>query len=1032
MWTLARRSVLQANRKGRCLSNRAIRLHGQSGCSSTIHPARNYSNGRRDLLRARLFSGHVSLANSDRSKENKSATGLEATSVTSNEGVDDSASEDDTSSNHDEGVDTKKYEEWHNQKQQELEHLSTTTDQLLTAVSLSNNEMDSILELMSKWKEFNTQITPEMHSLSPFRKKNPQYRPSEFMTIATFEAAAKCQSLLTHLLAGNNAPPRAQVKAYKLCMETWSQVYHSSCGDRTEDILESYGERFGGDMDLAPTLDCYKIVLRGHERSCSSYFTPEESVNREDGERTPGEKAWDVLNLLSEVSGWDLYLKPDVELYSQVISTMRHGLVDWKGRMRNSIQGKKSAELAIKAVKAFEEMKSLLQEQQNKLDELSLNEWRGIIRSYGDIIAIVSKVRSQGNSKFKLNADELLRELEDFVSNNSDTIIRTAAIDGDSALLKDMQGRIEEAYTSAITSQLNSTTKRNGHFSSLGEALKNVERSEQIFGQMKDRAQASSPFLFPAPTQNQYSALIECVCECLYRDFSGSGDRVMGQLEEFPHSKATRLLSELEELHAANPDNQPIDGSIYASVMWGKCQVLHWKSIMQREKYFEAADAIQEFLETTEEKHNAGRVSFSSYKDATLMYNAAYRFYSARSKNKKDGMSRKIARRALRLFYQLQHWHDASGGKIRPDDVTFSLIIKILSDNGSLDDKQSFGLNTLFARMESFGIKPNEKHYHAAIRAQNRQNPSGCIDDSPMNAESLLQHAKEKYAEDGSVKPTTTLYTECISAYGASVKHNSIAKVLELANELTSLYKTTKDAAFKPDMIFYSTIIDALSKVKSDEALDCALRILDEAETMHSSGEVEDGPNRYVYTNVLNAIAKSSKPNRAKMADDLMQRMIKRAKDLKDDSLLPDTVTYTSLIQALANSREKDSIDRALKWFREMESQYLIGNDAVRPNKMTYTALINCWSYSNRPEAPEKVASILTKMEEAAEEGHFDSKPDAFVYGSIIKMMNKSKSDDKAARVWRLYERMKSKYESGDAEMKPNNIIVSYGIVYPC
>jgi hypothetical protein len=245
---------------------------------------------------------------------------------------------------------------------------------------------------------------------------------------------------------------------------------------------------------------------------------------------------------------------------------------------------------------------------------------------------------------------------------------------------------------------------------------------------------------------------------------------------------------------------------------------------------------------------------------------------------------------------------------------------------------------------------------------------------------------------------------------------------LELSKELTDLYATTNDKAFKPDAMFYSAILDALSKTKDDTALPHSLRILDELETKTKHSE---GVNRFAYTNVLHAIGKSSVSDSVKMAEDLIRRMIKRSNDLNDPSILPDNVAYTALIQVLANSRQKDSVDRAMTWFKKMEDQYLAGDESAEPNKMTYTALINCWAKSNRIDAPQKVSEILARMEEAYENGHFDSKPDVFVYGSIIKVLSRSKSDDKATRIWQLYEQMKTKYESGDIEMQPNNITVS-------
>ena len=908
------------------------------------------------------------------------------------------------------------YERWHIIKQQELHNLSDETDELLTTVSLNSNEIDSILELMIRWKEFNIQFTPEIHSLSPFRRKNHQYPPSEFMTSVTFEAATKCQSLLTHLLAGNNVPPTAQVQAYKLCMETWSQVHHSSSGDRAEDILEAYGERFGGDMDLAPTLDCYKVALQAYNRSCSSYFMQ----NSVAGSITPGEKACEVLNLLSSVSAWDLYLKPDVELYSHAINAIRNDLLDWKGRTRYDVlERERYEELATRALLAFKDMETCFDEMKHTRRELSVNEWSVIIRSYADVIAVVSRVSLQ-EKEFDETSDKLLRKLEDLVSANSKSIASAAAIDGNSTCMKDIQRHIEEAYKNAITSGINSNkNKSRGHFNDLTAALDHTANSEEIFLQMKDRHEVSSPFLFPEPTQDHYGALIECIAECLHSGYSSSDTTVMSNLNEFPHNKATRLLMELEKSHAESLNDEPIDGSIYCKVVWAKCQVLFWKSIMMQEKFSEIADSIEDMIGQIEDKYNRGILSFESYNDVPKMYNSVFRFFSKRSRN--TAMGHRIESRALHLLDQLERFHKSTGGKIKPDEVTFQLIIKILSDNGSLD-----AVMTMLSRMKAFGLEPNENHYHAAMRPQPR---AGSIRDSEnnthLNAQSILQLVKEKYAQDGSAKPNTRMYTSCISAIGGSSETNRVDKILKLSEELKDLYERTGEDTFKPDAMFYGAIFDALSKTNDPAALDHALRILDEIETKYSTGVIDAGPNRVMYTSVLHAIAKSSKSNGPMIAEDLMQRMVKWSNDLNDDSMLPDKIAYGALLQVLATSKERDSVDRAERWFKELDTQYINGDESAKPDRRTYTALINCWGRSNRPDAPDRVAKILKRMEDEYEDGHLESKPDAHVYGSIIKLLSYLRTDDKATRVWRLYQRMRSKYESGDIEMKPNNIIVS-------
>ncbi|KAL3785965.1 hypothetical protein HJC23_005674 [Cyclotella cryptica] len=1069
MMILSRRcaSIALSNRRHRCISTRSTDLrsvaaahspasslvrHGVVASDGLIPVFSSFEQQKNRYAHSRWSSGgrssfaklsKVNKKGAD-NKASEDSLGASSTLTSHSDDVDtlgdpsisdDSSLDDITDPFTDDPIlETATYEAWHDATREKLRDLSLSTDKILTTLPSSKSDIDSILQLMTQWKEFSTGITPDMHALSPFRKENPQYPPSEFMTSVTFEAATKCQTLLTHILAANKATPQNQVQAYNLAMKTCAAIYHPSSGDRSEDILEAYGEKFGGDMDQAPSIECYKVVLEGHDRSCSSYFRDDPDSIMKEGRITPGEKAWEILNLLSGVSAWgDLYLKPDLEFYSQTISVMRNTLLDWKGRGRKCIEDARYDELATKSLNVFKDMESLFEEQQTKLGELSLYEWHCILRAYGDVIAVVSRVGSRRDERYKQTVEDLLHRLEECISKNAENILLSVKrnnSDGGTSqdLMEVIQRIIEQAYTNTISSRLISNKGR-GHFEDLNASLNNESNSQKIFDRMKARSIAASPetrFLFPPPSQNHYEALLECVCECLHNQYSTpESNIVMTRLAEFPHNKAVRLLEELEELHSQSASIQPIDGSLYSKVVWANCQVVFWKAILDRVKYFDVADFIQDMLQKIIEKHERGLITFSSYSDATKMFNATFRFYSKRSKYKGGGMGRRLASRTLRLFKVFEHWQGQSDGMIKPDEVTFSLILRILRDNDSIGSAQSF-----LSRMEMSGFKPNEKHYLAAMQSRPRVGPNVSSFDSPVKVESMLRHAKDIYAKDGSMKPTTKLFTACISAFGGSPKHNNISKILDLTNELNDLYEKTHDDAFKPDIMFYSAVLDALSKTKDDSALHHALRVLEDIETKHDRGDLDSGPSRFAYTSVLHAISKSSISNGAKMAEDLIQRMIKRSNDLNDKSILPDRVTYTALLQVLANSGRADATERAEEWFNEMKLKYRNGDDSMRPNKMTYTAMINCWS--NRPEAPpERVERILAEMEEDYERGFIDSKPDAFVYGSIIKAWSKSRLEDKANRAWKLYNRMKAKYESGDIEMQPNDIIIT-SIIATC
>jgi len=930
---------------------------------------------------------------------------------------------------------------WHRLKEDEFHHLSSDTDTILGSSDTIHEA--EILSQMQKWNTFLSSITSDMYySLSDFRGENQQYPPSEFMTSITYDAAEKSESLLVHLLEGkrkknDTLAPEVEVNAYGLAMEAWSHVFHARSGDRCEKILEQYGGRFGGDLNHIPSVDAYKTVLKAHLKSCSSYSNDSPSSNNSGGgSSSPGEKALGVSNLLTSVyTAGDMYLKPDVELHSQTIAAVRNTLLDWQSRRRfgrhdnndgdhDSSSSSLEMDLAGALLGTLEQMESSLEEVRSAKEgegiRLPLSHWHCAIRAYADALATVASIPIAEDETV---AEELLAKMEQLISTNSDNIIlsvNNAGVDDADTrnLLSEIQRNVEEAYTSAISARL-IMSKEKGSFDGFVTALDNAVSSEEMFQGMRRRSQESLPdlnFIFPVPTPGNYRALIECWCECVRKCYSTpEANAAMANLKELPHLKAGSLLKQLEIQQAA----QPIDGSNYVNVIWAWGQVLNWPSIYRQNQYYFAANAVDELLEQTMYRYANGSVYFTWNGTVTKMYNFILRL---NSKILRGG--EKTMKRSLKLLDQMEYWRKRSEGAIaQPDAFTFGLILKTISNSG-VHSSAAYAEDILKRMVES-GVKPRERHYLGVMRAYSRVGQKDVED--PEKVEAILQRVKEIYKANKSVKPTAAIYTACISAYGGSRRYNSVPKVMELFEEIKKLYEETGEKDFRPDGMLYGAVLGAISKAKSkdDSSLRQALQLLDTMETSHDEGEIESGPNRYAYTNLLHAISQSRIAGGTLLAEGLVQRMDNRSRQMNDESIRPDTHAYTTLIQIFSGSGQPDAVQRAQKWFRQMENQYEEGDSLSKPNKVTYTALINCWRRSDREDAGEEADKILTMMESKAKDGDLDLRPDAFVYASVIDTWARSNSREKAVRAWNIYQRMKQQYSNGNMESRPNNVIIT-------
>ena len=464
-----------------------------------------------------------------------------------------------------------------------------------------------------------------------------------------------------------------------------------------------------------------------------------------------------------------------------------------------------------------------------------------------------------------------------------------------------------------------------------------------------------------------------------------------------------------------------MEGSVYVDVIWAWGQVMSWPGIYKNHTdYFFAANAVEGILNRAMSQYANEVVYFHSFGTVTKMYNNVFRLYSKVFKSPD-----RLVQRSMKLLDEMERWYRQSNGTIaQPDEFTFALLLKTISNSGLHSSAST--AEAIIQRMNDFGVMPREKHYLGLIRAHSRVGQMDVPD--PKKAESILQEVKDKYDKNKIVKPTSAMYSAVIAAYGGSREYNSVSKVMELFEEVKTLYDTTNDDEFKPDSLLYGAVIDAIakSKTKNSASLYQAIELLDKMEHSQDIGEIDTGPNKYAYTNLLTAINQTRmKDDGAALAEELFQRMDSRSERYNDESIRPDTQAYTSLIQTFANSKDPDAVDRAQKWFQEMETRAADGDTKCKPNKVTCTALINCWRRSERVEAGEEAENIIHMMERRYEEGDLDMKPDAFVYASAIDAWARSKASEKSTRAWNIYQRMKAQYSKGNLDSKPNNVIVS-------
>lgn len=258
-------------------------------------------------------------------------------------------------------------------------------------------------------------------------------------------------------------------------------------------------------------------------------------------------------------------------------------------------------------------------------------------------------------------------------------------------------------------------------------------------------------------------------------------------------------------------------------------------------------------------------------------------------------------------------------------------------------------------------IKPNKISYNSVITAWARSNDRG----SARQAEDLLRGMYEFYNNESGLdpecKPDARSFNAVINAVARSRSPNCADRAKFLLDEMGRLYNEG-DEDLLPDALTFGAIINAYANSLEAGSSDKAAQLLMHMESLYSMGFEQAKPTTFVYNACMNAFAKdplicvmnevkeqggnSTSLNRAEKAEQLLDSMEKRYNEEKDWRIKPDIISYSTVINAHANSGTSNAGVHADGILRRMLHRYLMGDTKCRPNAIVFTAAIKAHSTS--------------------------------------------------------------------------------------
>ncbi|OEU12174.1 hypothetical protein FRACYDRAFT_191815 [Fragilariopsis cylindrus CCMP1102] len=225
-----------------------------------------------------------------------------------------------------------------------------------------------------------------------------------------------------------------------------------------------------------------------------------------------------------------------------------------------------------------------------------------------------------------------------------------------------------------------------------------------------------------------------------------------------------------------------------------------------------------------------------------------------------------------------------------------------------------------------------------------------------------------------------------------------------------------------PNPSVYSPYIQIVAKARNRGAARKAETILRKAvdefpPPLSSSGQTTIGVE--VFNTVVTAYAKArGETDGPQRAQDLIVFM----DGLESSSCAPNAKTFTSLVDAYAQTNDWDGVGQAQSILNNLLEQYL-HEGHLEPSVATWTIVIAAWtrlSKKGRNGASKRAGDLLRRMESLSSLGKISVKPDAITYVTCFNAYAYSKAEEDVAEAERLLEEMNEMYLDGDDTMKPS------------
>ena len=335
----------------------------------------------------------------------------------------------------------------------------------------------------------------------------------------------------------------------------------------------------------------------------------------------------------------------------------------------------------------------------------------------------------------------------------------------------------------------------------------------------------------------------------------------------------------------------------------------------------------------------------------------------------------------------------------------------------------------LMKRMNNMDTVPDAHMYFSMIEGYARTERAGALRKGKEKLLELMGGEEPKIQPDSvpfNILLNATLKRDATNKDSGLPKDDDIKRPtakLDQAEELIATMEKIGGNA-RPDVRTFNTIISFLSRSPSKDTEQKAVEYLRKMLKSYSDGYERAKPDSFAFNCIISMLARSKQNE---WAENVIHRSLMAMENQRkrgNTSVIPDTITYNSVIGKLAQTATKNNAKKVMKLLATMEENSR-SNEAIAPDAITYTNVLLMQEKLNNPLRAAHIASSCLERAMSKDKNFM---MDRLAFRTMLLALSRSRKFEHAMmarKAWEWMENDDSTHKVLDSSLC-NLVLISY------